>query len=192
MKRTVENADGIYPRTMIPLTDNMPSEDVALIIESFRPETLDSRLSQIKDTIKPLIANLTDQYSTDRQEAARELDMRIDRLLAILPDCDPREAARQGINIGVLAEKVHAMEFEPKVIHASRVQRGLGKGRDKKARATEERRKKIVAAVKARMDKNRKDSLTSAREYVAAQLGISFYSVKRATGKMKPRKKTKK
>ena len=50
----------------------------------------------------------------------------------------------------------------------------------------------IEKAVKARLKSNRKDSLHSARQYVAMQLGVSYDSVRRATPQMKPRKKTKK
>lgn len=93
---------------------------------------------------------------------------------------------------GMAYQRMLLREAESLAIHAKKVQKGLGKGRAKKATNARGRRRTLQAAVQQRMDDHPRDSLTYARRHVAVELGISFDSVKRATAGMKPRKKMKK
>lgn len=181
MKRKVENADGIYPRTAMPLTADTPAEDQTLLLEwCCRPNTLEGRLAQIKMAIKPIIANLTDQAGTEREETARDLDMRIDKLLTFLPNCDSREAARQGINIGVMAEKIHAMKDELKVVHSNQSRRGARKASSTKTKTAQKDYDLINLTIARHVKKrgrHKQPPDTEIRRRVAIELGFSYSKV---------------
>ncbi|MBU4270379.1 MAG: hypothetical protein KKE86_13670 [Planctomycetes bacterium] len=152
------------------------------------------RLADFCETLAQRVIGNVEAEPGDRADADSMIRVVAD-LRESLEGGDIGGACLDAIGIGKLAERLRfrICGFNKNVIHARKVEKALGKGRDKKARATADRRKEIAAAVKARMDDNRKDSPTSARRYVASQLGISFNTVRNATAGMKrPRKKMKK
>ena len=69
---------------------------------------------------------------------------------------------------------------------------GLSKARTTKGVKAMARKQTMIDAVKTRMAANPKESLHSARQYVATKHAKTFDAVRRATAAMKPRKKMKK
>jgi hypothetical protein len=101
---------------------------------------------------------------------------------------DVKKIILTAISIGEEREILSTGPWEPLVSSGARSRDGLKKGREKKTQKLVKRRSKITQAVEKRLAENSKETLTSARNYVAGQLGISCDSVRRATRKLKPKK----
>ena len=101
--------------------------------------------------------------------------------------------ALEGIEIGWLSERIHARQFEPKVIQATKTRKALTSGRAKKATKAESRHNEICKWVAHRLKQYPKDTLTYARTLAATQFYVSLGTVKTATANVKKaRKKMKK
>ncbi|MCG2683975.1 MAG: hypothetical protein L6306_10220 [Planctomycetales bacterium] len=200
MGRRIDNPDGMFPREKIPLGE-VTDADYKWMQQTIDIMcNLDARIEWLVRVIKPLVGELTPEGNLvdpatrdDRQATARELYFKIRDLGALIKSGDIRNAVLWGIDIGALGQRLDVLRYEQKVIHATKVERGLGKGRATKARATEARQKEIADAVKMRMKIYPRDTLTYARAIVADQLKISFRTVRTATASLKkPREKMKK
>lgn len=208
-KKIIKNADGMYP-VEYTLLDDLPNEEYEKafgdLLQNMAKATpdLNTRLADVLKYVKDIRNFYRDNKPINEVEKdicsdARLVQIAIERALPYL--CGKGEinkALATAFDAGKLFERIYARGFENDVIHARRSKKGLNKGREKKAEKTTDRRKKITDAVKARLAANSRDSLTSARQYVAdnslAIIGktISFDAAKRATATMKPRKKIKK
>lgn len=190
MARQIENIDGMFPIERIKPRDITPAEWQAAA----------DRANEQLDLIKTLAAIELDAKTRSRSpndtirnyaEAVLAYIRAIRQFIETGGDVGTVLA--HAISLGRLDERMGQIErFEPKVIHATKADKGLDTARKKKAGKTADRRKEITAEVKARMAANKKDSLHSARRHVADQRVISFDAVKDATANMKPRKKMKK
>jgi len=184
----VENPDGIYKRIVIPWDDVTP-EDC---------REYDARIAEMMDLEHELAAMGRDaelslnHANEDIRKHAATVKAGVYEIHRLLKLGEIKRAIAVALVVGRMHERMHVRPFEPMVVQANKSRKGLGKGRTRKAVKTAARQKAITAAVQARMDANRRESLYSARHYVATQLGISFDSVKRATTAIKPRNKMKK
>jgi len=111
MPRHVENADGMFPIEKIPLSEMTPDDwgqAQRNIDEHF---DLDACLDRIIRAIAPMVGDPADLCTSEVQSTARQLVLMIDNLPAYLASGDTRSAALEGINIGVLAQRLDVLPF---------------------------------------------------------------------------------
>ncbi len=133
---------------------------------------LDAYLNRMARAIEPMMGDIAEPCTSKLQGDARELAQRIDKLPLYLASGDTRLAALEGIEIGWLSERIHARQFEPKVIQATKTRKGLASRRTKKATKTESRRNDIRNWVAKRLKQYPKDTLTYARKLAATKLAF--------------------
>ena len=137
-------------------------------------------------------ANVSEDRKCEITSAARRLLQDIETLRGHIERREIGLAVMIAMDVGFWPERIVRLYFQRDVERMNRSQGGLGKGREKKATGVEQRYRTIRAKVTARMKSHPRDSLTYAREFVAAEMGVALNTVKAATvGLKKPRKKMK-
>ena len=184
MTRRVENADGMFPVLKIPF-DEMTPEDWQRAGQSLDEQfDLDACLDGMARRIEPMVGDPREPFANEIQRAARKLALAIDKLPAYLLAGDTRRAALKGIEIGILAQRLDVLQFEPDVRRSKKVVRGARAGHEIVHGNSEEKAERYAEYVAAFQEEWRPNR-TKGRLYekLATRFGVSSKTIQRAVEK---------
>jgi hypothetical protein len=182
MARRIENEDGMYPKLTIPW-EEMTAEDYKRL-QKITDEMfdVDAILNRMERAVGPLLGNAVEPCTSKIQGDARELGQRIAKLRRYLESSNTRLAALEGIEIGWLSERIHARQFEAKVIQVNRATRKLRAAATEQAHPQQEI-DKAVALYKRLLKKRPNAKKKVLQEQVRSETKIPPRTLRRHLGK---------